>query len=129
MCTLDFSGNKLLNPKVIVNYRRSFPYIDKTDPLSAFIIADFTRYGRITSKPCRGAHFFALQRLTRHSLHLIEDLVTFVSDKGKIDLENEIEIIDKAIEKNIKGINTTEYQSLTSIPSIKLERRNRIFFL
>lgn len=33
-------------------------------------------------------------------------------------LENEIKIIDKAIEKTIRGLNTTEYQSLTSIPGI-----------
>ena len=32
--------------------------------------------------------------------------------------EKEIKIIDKAIEKNIKGINTTEFQSLISIPGI-----------
>lgn len=33
-------------------------------------------------------------------------------------LESEIKTIDKAIEKTIKGINTTEFQSLTSIPGI-----------
>jgi transposase len=33
-------------------------------------------------------------------------------------LQIEIKEIDKAIEKNIKGINTTEYQSLISIPGI-----------
>lgn len=32
--------------------------------------------------------------------------------------EDEIKIIDKAITKAIKGINTTEYQSLNSIPGI-----------
>lgn len=32
----------------------------------------FARYGRITSKPWRGAQFLALQRLTRHRLHLVE---------------------------------------------------------
>ena len=206
-----------LNPKTIFNYRKSFVDMDKTDPLDAYIIADFARCGRITSEPWRGAQFLALQRLTRHRLHLIEcvtrektymvsniylkfselavldkqerpfsntygvtsaavltdflslddityssteELVAFVSKKGKnrfsdpvktvkllkkaardsyrLDkvlyeplnvsiassfnvikaLENEIKTIDKAIEKTIKGINTSEFQSLTSIPGI-----------
>jgi len=206
-----------LNPKTTANYRKSFVDMDKTDPLDAYIIADFARCGRITSEPWRGAQFLALQRLTRHRLHLvesiakeksymvsniylkfsqltvlekadkpfsntygatseavlteflslediayssIEDLVAFIKDKGKnrfsdpvgtakllqkaardsyrLDkvlyeplnisiassfnvinaLQNEIKEIDKAIEKNIKGINTTEYQSLISIPGI-----------
>lgn len=206
-----------LNPKTIANYRKSFVDMDKTDPLDAFIIADFARCGRITSQPWRGAQFLALQRLTRHRLHLVEsasrekaymvsniylkfsqlavvkdedkpfsntygatseavlteflslddiayssleDLVEFIKSKGKnrfsnpvetakllqkaardsyrLDkvlyeplnvsiassfnvinaLDTEIKTIDKAIEKTIKGINTTEYQSLTSIPGI-----------
>ena len=206
-----------LNPKTVSNYRKSFVDMDKTDPLDAFIIADFARCGRITSQPWRGAQFLALQRLTRHRLHLIEcvtrektymvsniylkfselavldkkdrpfsntygvtsaavltdflslddityssieELVSFVSERGKnrfsdpvqtanllqkaardsyrLDkvlyeplnvsiassfnvikaLEDEVKTIDKAIEKTIKGINTTEFQSLTSIPGI-----------
>jgi len=206
-----------LNPKTIANYRKSFVDIDKTDPLDAYIIADFARCGRITTTPWRGSQFLALQRLTRHRLHLvqsitreksymvsniylkfselltldkeekpfsntygatsaavltdflslddityssIEDLVAFVREKGKnrfadplktakllkkaardsyrLDkvlydplnvsiassfnvvkaLTDEIKAIDKAIEKNIKGINNTEYQALTSIPGI-----------
>jgi transposase len=206
-----------LNPKTIHNYRKSFVDMDKTDPLDAYIIADFARCGRITSQPWRGAQFLALQRLTRHRLHLVEcitrektymvsniylkfselavldkkdrpfsnsygvtsaavltdflslddityssidDLVAFVSEKGKnrfsdpvetakllqkaardsyrLDkvlyeplnvsiassfnvikaLDDEVKAVDKAIEKTIKGINTTEYQSLISIPGI-----------
>ena len=206
-----------LNPKTIVNYRKSFVDMDKTDPLDAYVIADFARCGRITSSPWRGSQFLALQRLTRHRLHLVEcitrektymvsniylkfsqlavldkddkpfsntygatsaavlteflslddityssidDLVDFVKEKGKnrfinpdetakllqkaardsyrLDkvlyeplnvsiassfnlikaFETEVKTIDKAIEKNIKGINTTEYQSLRSIPGI-----------
>ena len=206
-----------LNPKSIANYRKSFVDMDKTDPLDAYIIADFARCGRVTSEPWRGAQFLALQRLSRHRLHLvecitrekaymvsniylkfselavldkderpfsntygvtsaavltdflsldeityssIEDLVAFVSDKGKnrfsdpyetakllqkaardsyrLDkvlyeplntaiassfnvikaFDDEIKTIDKAIAKAVKGLNTTEYQSLTSIPGI-----------
>ena len=206
-----------LNPKTVANYRKSFVDMDKTDPLDAYVIADFARCGRITSSPWRGAQFLALQRLTRHRLHLvecitrekaymvsniylkfselavldkgdkpfsntygatsaavltdflslddityapIENLVAFVREKGKnrfsnphetarilqkaardsyrLDkvlyeplnvaiassfnvikaMENEVKAVDKAIEKNIKGLNTAEYQSLTSIPGI-----------
>jgi transposase len=206
-----------LNPKTVANYRKSFVDMDKTDPLDAYIIADFARCGRITCKPWRGAQFLALQRLTRHRLHLIEcitrekaymvsniylkfseltvldkddkpfsntygvtsaailteslslddiayssidDLVDFIREKGKnrfsdpyktvkllqkaardsyrLDkvlyeplnvaiassfnvikaMEDEIKTVDKAIEKTIKGLNTTEYLSLTSIPGI-----------
>ncbi|SHD78317.1 IS110 family transposase [Schnuerera ultunensis] len=206
-----------LNPKTIANYRKSFVDMNKTDPLDAYIIADFAICERIKSSPWRGSQFLALQRLTRHRLHLvecitrektymvsniylkfsqlavlekddkpfsnnygttsaavlteflslddityssIEDLVDFVKEKGKnrfsdpqetakllqkaardsyrLDkvlyeplnvsiassfnlikaFENEVKTIDKAIEKNIKGINTTEYQSLRSIPGI-----------
>jgi transposase len=206
-----------LNPKSVANYRKSFVDMDKTDPLDAFVIADFARVGRITCEPWRGAQFLALQRLSRHRLHLvesisrektymvsniylkfselavldkanqpfsntygttsaailteflsiddityssIEDLVAFVSARGKNRFSNpyetakllqkaardsyrldkvlyeplntsiassfnlikafddEIKIIDKAIERTIKGFNTTEYQSLTSIPGI-----------
>ncbi len=206
-----------LNPKTVANYRKSFIDMDKTDPLDAYIIADFARCGRITSKPWRGAQFLALQRLTRHRLHLVEsitrekaymvsniylkfselavlnkeekpfsntygvtsaailteflsldeityssveELVAFVREKGKnrfsdpeetvkllqkaardsyrLDkvlyeplniaiassfnviraLESEVKAVDKAIEKNIKGLNTSGYQSLNSIPGI-----------
>ena len=206
-----------LNPKTVANYRKSFVDMDKTDPLDAYVIADFARCGRITSSPWRGAQFLALQRLTRHRLHLvecitrekaymvsniylkfselavldkgdkpfsntygatsaavltdflslddityapIEDLVVFVREKSKnrfsdphetarilqkaardsyrLDkvlyeplnvaiassfnvikaTQDEVKAIDKAIEKNIRGLNTTEYQSLASIPGI-----------
>ena len=206
-----------LNPKSVANYRKSFVDIDKTDPLDAYVIADFARVGRITCEPWRGAQFLALQRLSRHRLHIvecitrektymvsniylkfselavldknelpfsntygtasaavlteflslddityssIEELVAFISAKGKNRFSNpietakllqkaardsyrldkvlyeplntsisssfnlikafddEIKTIDKAIEKTIKGLNTTEYQSLTSIPGI-----------
>lgn len=63
-----------LNPKSIANYRKSFIDMDKTDPLDAFVIADFARVGRISSKPWRGSQHLALQRLSRHRLHLIESM-------------------------------------------------------
>lgn len=61
-----------LNPKMTANYRKSFIGMSKTDPLDAFIIADFARAGRIESEPWRGSQYLALKRLTRHRLHLAE---------------------------------------------------------
>lgn len=53
-------------------YRKAFIGIAKTDPLDAFIIADFARARLIESEPWRGSQFLALKRLTRHRLHLTE---------------------------------------------------------
>lgn len=61
-----------LNPKMTANYRKSFIGMNKTDLLDAFVIADFARVGRIETEPWRGSQFLALQRLTRHRLHLVE---------------------------------------------------------
>ena len=63
-----------LNPKMTANYRNSFIGMNKTDLLDAFMIADFARAGRIETEPWRGSQFLALQRLTRHRLHLVEAL-------------------------------------------------------
>jgi len=206
-----------LNPKMIANYRKSFIGMAKTDPIDAFIIADFARVGRITIEPWRGSQFLALQRLTRHRLHLVglltrektymtanvflkfsqmsllkkkehpfahnhtataeavlteffslqeiidtpaEELIEFLCKKSKnriVDVEQtasilkkaasdsyrldktlyeplniaisssysciasfekEIKQIDRAIEKNIRGLQNNEYQCLQSIPGI-----------
>jgi transposase len=64
-----------INPKLTANYRKSFVGLEKTDDRDAFVIADFARVGRITSAPWRGSQYLALQRLTRHRLHLVECLV------------------------------------------------------
>jgi transposase len=62
-----------LNPKATANYRKSYIAMQKTDPLDAFLIADFARCGH-TKKcvPWRGSQFLALKRLTRHRLHITE---------------------------------------------------------
>jgi len=206
-----------LNPKIVRNYKKSFVDIGKNDLIDAFIIADFARVGRINSNPWRGPQYLALQRLTRHRLHLVEcmirektymlpniflkfsefatlsdqdhpfsnrygatasavltdflsneeiaqtsleDLVAFIVEKGKkrfsdpesvavtlkaaannsyrLDrclyepltiavasslnciraFEQEIKVINKAIEKTVAGLNPAEYVCLTSIPGI-----------
>ena len=61
-----------LNPKTTANYRKSFIGLPKTDAKDAYIIADFARVGRISQAPWRGSQFLALQRLTRHRLHITE---------------------------------------------------------
>ncbi len=61
-----------VNPKEIANYKKSFNSIGKNDAIDSFIIADFARVGRISIQPWRGSQYLALQRLTRHRLHITE---------------------------------------------------------
>lgn len=61
-----------LNPKEIANYKASFNALDKNDGIDSFVIADFARVGRISVSPWRGSQYLALQRLTRHRLHITE---------------------------------------------------------
>lgn len=63
-----------LNPKEIANYKKSFNALNKNDGIDSFVIADFARVGRIHTEPWRGSQYLALQRLTRHRLHIIEAL-------------------------------------------------------
>ena len=61
-----------LNPKSVKNYKESYVDLPKNDGIDSFVIADFARCGRITIKPWKGAQYLALQRLTRHRLHITE---------------------------------------------------------
>ena len=63
-----------LNPKSIANYKKSYIGLSKNDYIDAFVIADFARVGRITTKSWRGCQYLALQQLTRHRLHLVKAL-------------------------------------------------------
>lgn len=62
----------VLNPKCTANYKKSYIGLGKSDPIDAFVIADYARAGNIESEPWRGNQFLALKRLTRHRLHLVE---------------------------------------------------------
>lgn len=65
-----------LNQKTTANYRKSFVAMDKTDPLDAYLIADFARVGRTKKcEPWHSSQYLALKRLTRHRLHLAECIV------------------------------------------------------
>lgn len=62
-----------INPKISKNYRASFSDMDKTDPKDAYILADIARVGRTKLlSPFKGSQKLALQRLTRHRVHLAE---------------------------------------------------------
>ena len=61
-----------LNPKEVAKYKESFNSLDKNDGIDSFVIADFARVGRINIQPWRGAQYLALQRLTRHRLHITQ---------------------------------------------------------
>lgn len=61
-----------LNPKEVSNYKKSFNSLEKEDGIDSFVIADFARVGRITIQPWRGSQYLALQRLTRHRMHITE---------------------------------------------------------
>ncbi|WP_244834495.1 IS110 family transposase [Clostridium sp. BJN0001] len=63
-----------LNPKEIANYKKSFNDLNKNDGIDSFVIADFARVGRIHIEPWHGSQYLALQRLTRHRLHIANSL-------------------------------------------------------
>lgn len=62
----------VVNPKCTANYKKSYIGVGKSDPIDAFVIADYARAGNIETDPWRGSQFLALKRLTRHRLHLVE---------------------------------------------------------
>jgi len=61
-----------LNPKVISNFRGSYPDIDKTDIKDSFVIVivDQLRFGRAPQGQVPDIDFLVLQRLTRFRYHL-----------------------------------------------------------
>lgn len=64
-----------LNPKNVAKYKASFTDLPKNDGIDSFVIADYARVGKITIQPWKGAQYLALQRLTRHRLHITECIV------------------------------------------------------
>jgi transposase len=118
-----------LNPKTIANYRKTFVDMDKTAPLDAYVIADFARCGKITSKPWRGSQFLALQRLTRHRLHLVEGITrekTYMVSNIYLKF-SELAVLDKQERpfSNTYGATSlailTEYLSLDDITYSSIE--------
>jgi len=72
----------VLNPKLVAQFKESYPELPKNDPVDAFVIADKLRFGRITKEVYMDdyrfqslqmltiARFFAVQNLTRNYLFL-----------------------------------------------------------
>ena len=75
----------VLNPKCTANYKKSYIGLGKSDPIDAFVIADYARAGNIETEPWRGSQFLALKRLTRHGLLARNQLYSGVS----LDTSNE----------------------------------------
>lgn len=65
-----------INPKTSSNYRKTFSDMDKTDPKDSYILADMARVGKHKDlTPVKGSQKLAMQRLTRHRMHLSEQIV------------------------------------------------------
>lgn len=64
----------VINPKLIKNFKKAYSEQSKTDPICAFAIADFVRFGRLPAPYANTFKYQPLQRLTRFRLHLIETL-------------------------------------------------------
>lgn len=108
-----------LNPKMIANYKKSFIGLPKNDFVDAFVIADFARVGRIKSSPWRGSQFLALQRLTRHRLHLIDSLTrekTYMASNIYLKF-SELATLDKSLQPFSNHYGATASAMLTDFLS------------
>ena len=63
------------NPSVIENHKKSIGDLPKTDRIDAFAIADRLRIGRLPESTPVDFRYLALQRLTRHRFHIVENIV------------------------------------------------------
>ena len=132
-----------INPKTSRNYRASFSDMDKTDPKDAFILADLARVGRTKKlNPFKGSQKVALQRLTRHRVHLVENLTkekTYTlnniflkfsefgkaNDEGKF-LSNDFSKTATAILENYHDLDDIINTSLEDLTAFIVEKsRNR----
>jgi len=64
----------VMNPKQIVNFKKSYSDMDKTDEIDAFVIADYLRFGRNSVSVVKEKQYIALQQLTRSRFHLIQQI-------------------------------------------------------
>jgi hypothetical protein len=63
------------NPTLIENHKKSIGDLPKTDRMDAFVIADRLRMGRLPESNSVDFRYLALQRLTRHRFHIVENIV------------------------------------------------------
>ncbi|GAE94514.1 hypothetical protein JCM21714_3676 [Gracilibacillus boraciitolerans JCM 21714] len=64
----------LMNPKQIANFKKSYPDMDKTDEIDAFVIADYLRFGRFSMSVVKESQYVALQQLTRSRYQLVHQM-------------------------------------------------------
>ncbi|NBK26644.1 MAG: IS110 family transposase, partial [Spirochaetia bacterium] len=66
---------RVLNPKQVSRFKKSYSELPKTDDVDAFVIADSLRFGRIGLKgTVMEDKFLALQKLTRSRFRVAKDL-------------------------------------------------------
>jgi len=63
------------NPSLIESHKKSIGDLPKTDRIDAFAIADRLRIGRLPESNSVDFRYLALQRLTRHRFHIVENIV------------------------------------------------------
>ena len=63
------------NPKIIDAFKKTLGDLPKTDKMDAFAIAERLRFGRLPDSVPVDFRYLALQRLTRHRFHIIENIV------------------------------------------------------
>ena len=64
-----------INPKQVKRFHKSYPDLDKTDPVDAFVIADQVRFGRLNTSHMIDEQYEPLKRLTRFRYHMIRQLI------------------------------------------------------
>lgn len=66
---------RILNPRQVYRFKRSYAELPKTDDIDAFVIADSLRFGRIGLKgTVVEEKYLALQKLTRSRFQVAKDL-------------------------------------------------------
>jgi transposase len=63
------------NPTWIENHKKSLGDLPKNDHMDAFAVADRLRIGRLPKSDSVDFRYLALQRLTRHRFHIVENIV------------------------------------------------------
>ena len=63
-----------INPKLIKNFKKSYPDCDNTDLTAAFFIADFLRFSRLPHQFNAKMDYLPLQRLTRFRTHTARNI-------------------------------------------------------
>lgn len=63
------------NPTIIESFKKTLGDLPKNDRIDAFAIAERLRFGRLPESVPVDFRYLALQRLTRHRFHIVENIV------------------------------------------------------